>query len=104
MFFKIKNHIRGISIVLIAGSLTCVAVAQDKAKIVSERSRTLSAPNGRFVLGQISDSRSDQYLLDTQTGRVWQAVQMTNEKGPNQPIFRIVLIQEADGKLSQLPN
>jgi hypothetical protein len=104
MFFKIKSLIRGTAIAFIAGSLTCVAIAQDKAKIVTERSRTLSAPNGRFVLGQISDFRSDQYLLDTQTGRIWQAVEMTNEKGVSQPIFRIVLIQEADGKLSQLPN
>jgi hypothetical protein len=31
----------------------------------------LSAPGGRYVFGQISDHRRDQYLLDTQTGRVW---------------------------------
>ncbi len=31
----------------------------------------LSSPNGRYVLGQISDMRRDQFLLDTQTGRVW---------------------------------
>jgi hypothetical protein len=32
----------------------------------------LSAPGGRFVFGQISSGRVDQYLLDTQTGKVWQ--------------------------------
>ena len=32
---------------------------------------TLSAPGGRYVFGQISESRRDQYLLDTQTGRLW---------------------------------
>ena len=32
----------------------------------------LSAPGGRFVYGQVSSARSDQYLLDTQTGRLWQ--------------------------------
>ena len=33
--------------------------------------QTLSVPGGRFVFGQVSDYRSDQYLLDTQTGRMW---------------------------------
>jgi hypothetical protein len=34
----------------------------------------LAAPGGRFVLGQISDARADEYLLDTQTGKVWRIV------------------------------
>lgn len=104
MLNKIKHKISFIVITLIAGFLPYVASAEDKVKIVPEKSRTLSTPNGRFVLGQISDFRSDQYLLDTQTGRLWQAVEMTDEKGVRQPVFRIVLIQEASGKLSQLPN
>ncbi len=93
---KIKNHIWGTAIVVIAGSLICVAIAQDKAKNTTEKSRTLKASNGRFVLGQISDFRSDQFLLDTRTGRLWQSVEMTNEKGVSQPFFRIVLMQETD--------
>lgn len=32
----------------------------------------LSAPGGRFAFGQIGSGRVDQYLLDTQTGKVWQ--------------------------------
>jgi hypothetical protein len=32
----------------------------------------LSAPGGRYVFGQISARTSDRYLLDTQTGRLWQ--------------------------------
>lgn len=32
----------------------------------------LASPTGRYVLGQIDPARADQYLLDTQTGRVWQ--------------------------------
>jgi hypothetical protein len=32
---------------------------------------TLSSPGGRYVFGQISTFRSDQYLLDAQTGRMW---------------------------------
>jgi hypothetical protein len=34
----------------------------------------LAAPGGRYVLGQISSFRRDQFLLDTQTGRVWTSV------------------------------
>lgn len=34
----------------------------------------LSAPGGRYVFGQISNLRRDQYLLDTQTGRMWRTV------------------------------
>lgn len=29
-------------------------------------------PAGRFQLIQLSDMRQDQFLLDTQTGRLWQ--------------------------------
>lgn len=34
----------------------------------------LASGGGRFVLGQISDARADEYLLDTQTGKVWRIV------------------------------
>ena len=30
----------------------------------------LSSENGRFVFGQISDASKDQFMLDTQTGRI----------------------------------
>jgi len=36
--------------------------------------QVLSAAGGRFVFGQISTYHSDQYLLDTQTGRLWKIV------------------------------
>lgn len=39
---------------------------------LAEPGPALSAPGGRYVFGQLSDYRRDQYLLDTQTGRVWQ--------------------------------
>jgi hypothetical protein len=44
---------------------------------------TLSAPGGRYVFGQISESRRDQYLLDTQTGRLW--VQTCISSGKEDP-------------------
>ena len=31
----------------------------------------LSAPTGRYVFGQINQMARDQYMLDTQTGRLW---------------------------------
>jgi hypothetical protein len=33
--------------------------------------KTLSAPTGRFVFGQISESGKDKFMLDTHTGRLW---------------------------------
>ena len=35
------------------------------------RRGTLCSESGRFVFGQISDSSKDQFMLDTQTGRLW---------------------------------
>jgi hypothetical protein len=37
-------------------------------------------PSGRFQLIQLSDMRRDQFLLDSQTGKVWQRVCMS--EGP----------------------
>lgn len=41
----------------------------------------LGVDGGRFVFGQISEMRRDQYLLDTQTGQVWQVLE-TEDKTP----------------------
>jgi hypothetical protein len=59
----------------------------------------LSAPGGRYVLGQISSARADQNLLDTQSGRVWQVVVDTN----NADILQEVPYKSVDGSLSLLP-
>ncbi len=50
-----------------------------------------STTEGRYVFGQISDFRSDQFLLDTQTGRLWQLVvdQEKNKKLQPVPIIQI---------------
>ena len=49
--------------------------------------KQLAAENGRFVFGQISDYRRDQYLLDTKTGRMWRVVtyKFKNEDGTDAP-------------------
>lgn len=46
----------------------------------------LSSQGGRFVLGQISNYRADQYLLDTQTGQVWQIAKEEDNSTVLQPI------------------
>lgn len=47
-------------------ALVCSAFAQTPTV-----NTPLAAPGGRFVLGQLGIVRADQYLLDTQTGRLW---------------------------------
>jgi len=49
----------------------------------------LSSPGQRYVFGQVSEYARHQYLLDTQTGRLWQLVcaksgekTATGEKAP----------------------
>ena len=46
--------------------------AQDSAALVAPRQGLLTSGNGRFVFGQVSPNRADQFMLDTQTGRLWQ--------------------------------
>lgn len=41
---------------------------------INQQSNVLSAAGGRYVFGQISPYSRDQYMLDTQTGRLWQIV------------------------------
>jgi hypothetical protein len=50
----------------------------------------LVAPAGRYVLGQIDPARADQFLLDTQTGRVWQLACLEPGEGMN-PCKRMIL-------------
>jgi hypothetical protein len=59
-----------VAIAISAAVLTTLPAFADAPHSTS----TLSAPGGRFAFGQISDFRRDQYLLDTQTGRLWQIV------------------------------
>jgi len=64
--------------------------------------RVLASPNGRYVLGQISIVREDQFLLDTKTGRVWRIVvdPQTNVT-LLEPVFYIYPF--SDGKIGVLP-
>ncbi len=54
--------------------LAAIAVFPAFSQTANQPGTTLSAPGGRYVFGQISALRRDQYMLDTQTGRLWQFV------------------------------
>ena len=47
----------------------------------------LSSATGRFVFGQISEFRRDQFMLDTQTGQLWQIVEGSDKSRALQPIL-----------------
>ena len=52
-----------------------LAIVSLGAQTAQEKAPTaLSSPSGRFVFGQVGPMRADQYMLDTETGRLWQIV------------------------------
>ena len=53
------------------------------------RNRVLSSPGERFVFGQTSIARADQFMLDTKTGRLWQlsSTSVPNGKGGTFEIY-----------------
>lgn len=57
------------------------AIADDVVKVQPPQQKMLSTPSGRFVFGQISDMRADQFMLDTQTGRLWQVIVWNDADG-----------------------
>lgn len=62
--------------------LPIAACAAEPIKVIPPAQQILKSENGRFVFGQISDWRRDQYMLDTQTGRLWKIVSR-NYKNPD---------------------
>ena len=60
---------------------------------------SLHSSNGRFVFGQISDSTKDQFMLDTQTGRLWRI----SETGRIGLFLQTVPYKSADGEYRDLP-
>ena len=67
-------------------ALPIAVFAQESVKVKPPRQKILSSSNGRYVFGQTSDFRTDQFLLDTQTGRLLQLV--VDKEGNNklQPV------------------
>lgn len=70
------------AIAIAASALSTWVYAADAVKVTPPQQKVLASSNGRFVFGQISEFRRDQYMLDTQTGRVWQIV-MRKSKNPD---------------------
>jgi hypothetical protein len=61
--------------------------------------KVLCSATGRYVFGQISGSSKDQFMLDTQTGRLWQIA----ESGEIGIYLRTVPYRDAEGTCSPLP-
>jgi len=65
-FLAINGSAFAFSLLIGAGNLAAQEVRNTPA--------VLSAPGGRYVYGQISEFGRDRFMLDTQTGRLWQLV------------------------------
>lgn len=57
-----------------------VLTSQSFSQTTSAPGSVLSTQGGRYVFGQISEYRRDQYLLDSQSGRVWQVICVAKDK------------------------
>ncbi len=55
---------------------------------------------GRFVFGQINEFNADQYMLDTQTGRLWRLVDTADGGGS---VLEPVPYALPDGRSQLLP-
>lgn len=55
---------------------------------------------GRFVFGQINEYNADQYMLDTQTGRLWRLVDTADGQGS---VLEPVPYTLPDGRTQALP-
>jgi hypothetical protein len=65
----------------------------------SSQQGVLSSQSGRFVFGQVSGSSKDQFMLDTQTGRIWRIA----ESGEVGLFLREVPYKTGDGEYSPVP-
>jgi len=79
-------------------AITCwySTVFAEPVEVIPPENKVLSSHNGRFVFGQISGLARDQYMLDTQTGRLWQLV-ATEDKST---LLQIVPYRHLNGDLS----
>ncbi|WP_448211625.1 hypothetical protein [Colwellia sp. MEBiC06753] len=76
--------------------ISCLAHANQPVEVIPPQHKVLGSENGRFVFGQVSSFRSDQYLLDTHTGRMWQIVENKDKQSVLQPVpIKQLLVEEA---------
>jgi len=106
---RAKMNIRvSVSLLLFASCISTVEAEPVEVKIPQQK--MLSSSGGRFVFGQISDFRRDQYMLDTQTGRLWQIAMRkptnpdgTESSGDEFAILQPIPYSDFDGKLGVTP-
>ncbi len=79
--------------VLIMASMESFLLAEP-VEVIPPQNKILASENGRYVFGQISSFRSDQYLLDTANGRLWQLVEDKNKNKLMQPVPIVQLFGE----------
>ena len=96
-------------IILVGAVCTMPAFAADAVKIAPGAQR-ISTDGGRFVFGQVSEMRKDQFMLDTKTGKMWRIVYAPykNAKGEDipgetYPILEPVLYEDTKGARSVEP-
>lgn len=92
----------GWSLFLLLGA-TCVfaqTIGITPQQSEKPKQEVLSSENGRFVFGQISDSSKDQFMLDTQTGRLWRIAE-TGEIGL---FLRAIPYRDDKGEISPVPD
>ena len=70
--------------------------------------KTMTGPSGRFVFGPLSEFNQEQYMFDTQTGRLWVLTKSKAKPGddaPHAPRFTLepVPYMDLDGKAAQQP-
>jgi hypothetical protein len=61
-----------VSLAMLAGGIGFSS--QVLAQSANSNQPAVLGGNGRFVFGQINEYNADQYMLDTQTGRLWRLV------------------------------
>ncbi|BEV07788.1 hypothetical protein [Methylophilus sp. DW102] len=90
--------------------ISAYSYGADAVKVTPNQQKVISSENGRFVFGQISDFRSDQYMLDTKTGRLWMIVlkKSKNSDGTDAPGegFRVldpIFYNDINGNLNLEP-
>ncbi len=89
------DMVRSTLVSLILMTMTSQAFGQTQAKSTFPKGTS----GGRFQLVQISEYRRDQYLVDTQTGRVW--VQVCSKSEGEQcvsSVFQEVPVEGLNGK------
>ncbi|UOD28754.1 hypothetical protein INH39_25435 [Massilia violaceinigra] len=67
-----KKYHNALAALLMA--ISAFAIGAEPAKLAPSSPKALGVEGGRFVFGQVSESRLDRFMLDTKTGRLWTIV------------------------------